>query len=435
MRFYKIYYKAPLVQNPESKGSSTTRLTIPFRKHVYRDIQPYVCTQAACQEDDKLYDSQYTWYTHEAQAHRREWYCNRCLKPFDCKGRFSIHLRDTHRLTRDFEIEAMLDMCGREKETPDMCIICGVSLTVEKVRKHLGQHMLDIALFTLPYPVADENPKIPIEGMDTSGNSVLELDSNPDHSSDSDGSYSVPGSMDGKLTELTLVDRTVKHDQREDTVAPYQPSETKLLQQGSSNIQPRNYPSATMSFEFGVGDFRAVGKLVWDVYRAYADAPEQFRNFSHEILALHAAMQKIEVQLGISDSDGWAASGSQLPAITHTSLSTKDMDDLKILCNRLQAIMKELDDLLIKYHDLVSSCNPMDRLKWGQEDLVGFRDKIRSNISMLTAFNASITNAQLIGIQKQLEDIMGTSGLRRRRSITSLHSVASFARSIGQKEA
>ena len=39
-------------------------------------------------------------------------------------------------------------------------------------------------------------------------------------------------------------------------------------------------PSTTMSFGVGVGDFLAAGRLVWDVYSAYADAPEQFHNFS-----------------------------------------------------------------------------------------------------------------------------------------------------------
>ena len=142
-----------------------------------------------------------------------------------------------------------------------------------------------------------------------------------------------------------------------------------------------------MSFGYGVGDFLAVGKLVWDVYRAYADAPAQFRDFSEEILALHVVVRKVEDQLGISGSNG-VASGSQLPAVA--SLSTKDKDDLKILYDGLQAMMKELDDLLGKYKSLKSSRNPIDRFKWGQENMAGLKDKIRSNIIMLTAFNATL---------------------------------------------
>ena len=135
---------------------------------------------------------------------------------------------------------------------------------------------------------------------------------------------------------------------------------------------------------------------MWDVYSAYADAPDQFRNFSQEIFALHVIVRKVEDQLGISGSDG-TASGSQLPAIasgdqlpTVARLSKKDKDDLKILYDGLHDIMKELDDLLKKYKSLGSSRNQIDRFKWGQEDLVASRDKIRSNIILLTAFNATL---------------------------------------------
>ena len=142
-----------------------------------------------------------------------------------------------------------------------------------------------------------------------------------------------------------------------------------------------------MSFGFGVGDFIAVGKLVWDLYSAYTDAPEQFRKFSPEILSLYIVIRKVEDQLGISGSDG-TASGSQLPAVA--SWSAKDKNDLMILYDGLQAITKELEDLLKKYKSLGSSRNPIDRFKWKQEDLVGLREKIRSNVALLTAFNATL---------------------------------------------
>ena len=146
-------------------------------------------------------------------------------------------------------------------------------------------------------------------------------------------------------------------------------------------------PSTTMSFGFGVGDFLAAGRLVWDVYSAYADAPEKFHNFSQEILALHVVVRKVEDLLGLSDPDG----GSQLPAVGSSSgsqppivstLSTKYKEDLMILYDQLQAIMKDLVGK--KYKHLQSSRNPIDRFKWRQVDLVGLMDKLRSKISLLT---------------------------------------------------
>ena len=152
-----------------------------------------------------------------------------------------------------------------------------------------------------------------------------------------------------------------------------------------------------MSFGFGVGDFLTVGKLVWDVYSAYADAPVQFRNFSQEILSLHIVIRKVEAQLGMSGSDG-TVGGSQRPgsgsgsggAASPPSLSSQDQNDLKVLCDGLQGIVKELDDLLKKYKSLESTGKPIDRFKWGQEDLDGLRERLRSNINLLTTFNASL---------------------------------------------
>jgi len=146
----------------------------------------------------------------------------------------------------------------------------------------------------------------------------------------------------------------------------------------------------TMSFGFGAGEIITVGTLVWNVYTAYASAPEQFRNFSQEILSLHVVIRKVEDHLGISGTGGQAA-GSQLRDSGGVAcLSTNDKNDLKILYDGLQMTMKELEDLLQKYQSLTAKRNFMHRLRWGQEDLVGLRDKLRSNIALLTAFNTTL---------------------------------------------
>ena len=153
------------------------------------------------------------------------------------------------------------------------------------------------------------------------------------------------------------------------------------------NISNPNHPSTTMSFGFGVGDFLALGKLVWDVYSAYADAPEQFRNFSQEILLVHVVFGKVEDQLRIQGF-GNSALGNNTSTWT---ISVKDADGLKILHGGLRTTMEELDALLKKYHSLSenhSIC--FDRLKWGQEDLVQLRGKLRSNLNLLNTFNSSL---------------------------------------------
>jgi len=121
-----------------------------------------------------------------------------------------------------------------------------------------------------------------------------------------------------------------------------------------------------------------VGTLVWNIYNAYASAPEQFRNFSQEILSLHVVVKTIEDQLR-----------NQGPG---NNLSAKHSNDLKTFHDGLQTIMKELDTLLKKYQSLTEDHSiSFDRLRWGQEDLVGFRERIITHVGLLTAFNTSLT--------------------------------------------
>ena len=128
--------------------------------------------------------------------------------------------------------------------------------------------------------------------------------------------------------------------------------------------------------------------LVWNVYTAYAGAPEQFRSFSREILSLHVVVRKVEEQLGISGASGAVRQPSSGGV---ASLSTKDGNNLKIMYDDLRTIMEELHDLLKKYQSLTSNRrNPIDRLGWGQEDLVGLRDKLRSSITLLNTYNGSL---------------------------------------------
>jgi len=141
---------------------------------------------------------------------------------------------------------------------------------------------------------------------------------------------------------------------------------------------------------FGNGDFLAVSALVWKVYNAYVESPaQQFHNFSKEILSLHVVVKNVEQQLctpAEAGGVGLLGSGSNT-----SSLSSKDRDDLKALCDGLQIIVKELDALHVRYQSLASNFRiSIDRLKWGKEDLAGLRERIHTTISLLTAFNASL---------------------------------------------
>ena len=135
-----------------------------------------------------------------------------------------------------------------------------------------------------------------------------------------------------------------------------------------------------MSFALVLSNFQGVSTLLLNLYNSYTNAPEQFRNLSQEILSLHVVYKQIETQLY----------NQELGNNTLT-LSAKEADDLKVLHDGLQTIMKELDDLLKQYQSLTESRSiSIDRIRWGQVDLAGLRQRILIHACLLTAFNTSL---------------------------------------------
>jgi len=89
----------------------------------------------------------------------------------------------------------MVNRCERAKLTEESCVVCSLCLTSDKMKKHLGRHMVDAALFTLPqteYEEEDETnseettpsaEKVGPRIRDSLGSSELEFNSNPERGS------------------------------------------------------------------------------------------------------------------------------------------------------------------------------------------------------------------------------------------------------------
>ncbi|KAM0429226.1 hypothetical protein ACHAPT_006440 [Fusarium lateritium] len=76
--------------------AKTTRA---WTKHVFRDLQAYVCTFDDCKETDRLFETRQDWLRHEVENHRREWHCNDSDHPiFRSQDEFIDHMRDSHTL-------------------------------------------------------------------------------------------------------------------------------------------------------------------------------------------------------------------------------------------------------------------------------------------------------------------------------------------------
>jgi len=129
-----------------------------------------------------------------------------------------------------------------------------------------------------------------------------------------------------------------------------------------------------MSYGYGVGDFIAVSKLAWNVYTAYQDAPEDFRNISDEIKSLHIIVDR--------HKDNFQ----------NKALSSDDKTQLREILKGCTNVLWDLEKLHTKYMRLGSargsSSQVMDRIKWAQENIAEFRARLTSNTTLLNTFIA-----------------------------------------------
>jgi hypothetical protein len=53
----------------------TSRTTHAWTKHVFSDLQPYMCTFDDCENVEEIFESRHRWFAHELRFHRRIWTC------------------------------------------------------------------------------------------------------------------------------------------------------------------------------------------------------------------------------------------------------------------------------------------------------------------------------------------------------------------------
>ena len=124
---------------------------IVYRSHVYRHLRPYICTSNECKTPFKTYATRHEWFEHEAQIHRRQWFCQTCLLTFGDEVAFVKHQRAHHADTfADWQLPALNNLFSRpaDRDVLDTCPLC--SKPGQLIRRHLAYHMRELALHVLP---------------------------------------------------------------------------------------------------------------------------------------------------------------------------------------------------------------------------------------------------------------------------------------------
>ena len=126
-----------------------------WRKHVFKDLQAFVCTFPYCTTPNETYGSRREWFLHEISCHRRIWTCaGHCDRVFQSSEELTEHIRTIPSMNvTDAQIPALLEMRSSPiaKSAKLCCPICqSTVLGTSSFQKHLGRHLQDISLFALP---------------------------------------------------------------------------------------------------------------------------------------------------------------------------------------------------------------------------------------------------------------------------------------------
>ena len=130
--------------------------------HIFRDLQPYICTFGDCSESLTVFPTRKMWFEHELTKHRAESLleCHECLRRFDTESDFLVHHEMDH--SRHFsKLHLQASLSSAKNYLPLVpeelqCPLClqGQWTSQRKFVTHLGRHMEDIALASLPRDAA-----------------------------------------------------------------------------------------------------------------------------------------------------------------------------------------------------------------------------------------------------------------------------------------
>ncbi|KAL8780646.1 MAG: hypothetical protein Q9213_006383 [Squamulea squamosa] len=139
------------------KASDPQRRNREWKRHVLRDLQPYICTFGGCSKAHTLFERRRDWMGHELQVHRLEWCCNvPGHEAYSTRDEFWAHMKHEHDKFFGFEqLDSTINMFARPAlQSSFSCPICVDDryhgLSIDKLEEHLGRHLEILSTFALP---------------------------------------------------------------------------------------------------------------------------------------------------------------------------------------------------------------------------------------------------------------------------------------------
>jgi hypothetical protein len=144
-------------------------------------------------------------------------------------------------------------------------------------------------------------------------------------------------------------------------------------------LSPYNPSLSKMSFGFSVGDFISVASLAWNIYSSCKNSPAEFNNISNEVASLSVVLDTTAVH------------------ILQHGIDQSSEAELGLLETGCRTVLRDIQRLLRQYDHLgARRRNLWQRVRWSSEDISGIRSRLTSNVTLLTAFNSTLTKCVLL---------------------------------------
>lgn len=120
--------------------------------HVFRDLEPYLCTFEDCLRADKTYGARDDWFRHELDSHRimKVWVCHACQEEFGTPEKFEAHLQEEHgHVGGSSQVAMMISLFMKHSERhlgEQTCPLCATSVRAEALKDHISDHLEQLAL-------------------------------------------------------------------------------------------------------------------------------------------------------------------------------------------------------------------------------------------------------------------------------------------------
>ncbi|KPI40207.1 uncharacterized protein AB675_11539 [Cyphellophora attinorum] len=151
-----------------------------WKMHVFADLEAYICTVPGCRSMFTSYATRKSWASHEINAHLVDfaYRCHICGVMVRNQQIFADHLRSMHpsRETNTAVVMKQAQMQVEPDFTTCVCRLCNVSefRDARAYATHVGQHLEQIALITLPDTTGDEGSGEDDRSNETDASSIVD---------------------------------------------------------------------------------------------------------------------------------------------------------------------------------------------------------------------------------------------------------------------